>query len=378
MNDLLDRDGWEISAAVRAEAGLGDRGRPRSARAGVGRHARRRLARHRGARAARGGRGRRGRSPPAGPSDRPLVGVPVGWKDLIDTAGDHARRTAAPSTATTCPTATPRSSSACAPAGAITVAKLATHELAWGTTTQNPHFGSCRNPHDPTRVPGGSSGGSGAALAAGWSPPRPAPTPAARSAAPRRAAASSASSRRSAASAWPASIRCASSLDHCGPMGALGARLRAPARGDGRLAAPRPARRRRCQSSAGASGLAGGVRGLPGGRRRALLLRAHRARHRRPARGGGGGARARGRRDRRGRPGVADAARRGRPVHPRGGGDAGRLLARAARRASAPTSPATSRSPRGWGRSTSPQTNQIRLEYARAHAREARTPPGSI
>ena len=35
-------------------------------------------------------------------------------------------------------------------AGAVTVAKLATHELAWGTTTQNPHFGSCRNPQAKT------------------------------------------------------------------------------------------------------------------------------------------------------------------------------------------------------------------------------------
>jgi aspartyl-tRNA(Asn)/glutamyl-tRNA(Gln) amidotransferase subunit A len=35
-----------------------------------------------------------------------------------------------------------------------------------GATTRNPHFGSCRNPWDPQRIPGGSSGGSGAALAA--------------------------------------------------------------------------------------------------------------------------------------------------------------------------------------------------------------------
>ena len=108
----------------------------------------------------------------AGRDPGPLAGVPVGWKDLIDTAGirttygsaiyaDHvpardadvvARHTAA---------------------GAICVAKLATHEFAWGTTTQNPHFGGCRNPHDPTRVPGGSSGGSGAAVAAGLMPLAP-------------------------------------------------------------------------------------------------------------------------------------------------------------------------------------------------------------
>ena len=102
----------------------------------------------------------------AGRDPGPLAGVPVGWKDLIDTGGitttygsalfrDHVPDRDADVVARF------------AEAGAICVAKLATHELAWGTTNQNPHFGSCRNPHDPTRVPGGSSGGSGAALATG-------------------------------------------------------------------------------------------------------------------------------------------------------------------------------------------------------------------
>jgi aspartyl-tRNA(Asn)/glutamyl-tRNA(Gln) amidotransferase subunit A len=96
--------------------------------------------------------------------DRVLLGVPVGWKDLIDTAGgrttygsalyrDHV------------PDRDAEVVERLASAGGITVAKLATHELAWGTTTQNPHFGSCRNPHDTDRVPGGSSGGSAVALA---------------------------------------------------------------------------------------------------------------------------------------------------------------------------------------------------------------------
>jgi aspartyl-tRNA(Asn)/glutamyl-tRNA(Gln) amidotransferase subunit A len=96
----------------------------------------------------------------------PLAGVPVGWKDLIDTAGisttygsaifrDHVPDRDADVVARF------------AAAGAVCVAKLATHEFAWGTTCQNPHFGSCRNPHDPSRVPGGSSGGCGAALAEG-------------------------------------------------------------------------------------------------------------------------------------------------------------------------------------------------------------------
>jgi aspartyl-tRNA(Asn)/glutamyl-tRNA(Gln) amidotransferase subunit A len=52
-------------------------------------------------------------------------------------------------------------------AGAIVVGKTLTHEFAWGITRDNPHFPPCRNPWDPERIPGGSSGGSGVALATG-------------------------------------------------------------------------------------------------------------------------------------------------------------------------------------------------------------------
>ena len=101
----------------------------------------------------------------AGTDPGPLAGVPVGWKDLIDTAGtvttygsalyrDHVPERDADVVA------------ALAAAGAVTVAKLSLHELAWGTTNENPHFGVCRNPYDLARMPGGSSGGSAAALAA--------------------------------------------------------------------------------------------------------------------------------------------------------------------------------------------------------------------
>jgi aspartyl-tRNA(Asn)/glutamyl-tRNA(Gln) amidotransferase subunit A len=95
-----------------------------------------------------------------------LAGVTVGWKDLIDTAGirstygsaiwrDHV------------PDRDADVVERLAAAGGLTIGKLATHELAWGTTTDNPWFGTCHNPLDTSRMPGGSSGGSGAAVAAG-------------------------------------------------------------------------------------------------------------------------------------------------------------------------------------------------------------------
>jgi aspartyl-tRNA(Asn)/glutamyl-tRNA(Gln) amidotransferase subunit A len=52
-------------------------------------------------------------------------------------------------------------------AGAVLMGKTGMQELAYGITCNNPHFGAIRNPHDPDRIPGGSSGGSGVAVAAG-------------------------------------------------------------------------------------------------------------------------------------------------------------------------------------------------------------------
>ena len=52
-------------------------------------------------------------------------------------------------------------------AGAVMVGKAGLHEWAYGITSNNPHFGAIRNPWDTDRIPGGSSGGSTSALAAG-------------------------------------------------------------------------------------------------------------------------------------------------------------------------------------------------------------------
>ena len=51
--------------------------------------------------------------------------------------------------------------------GCVVVGKTNLHEFAFGVTSVNPHYGAVRNPHDPLRVAGGSSGGSAVAVAAG-------------------------------------------------------------------------------------------------------------------------------------------------------------------------------------------------------------------
>jgi aspartyl-tRNA(Asn)/glutamyl-tRNA(Gln) amidotransferase subunit A len=55
-------------------------------------------------------------------------------------------------------------------AGAIALGKVNLHEFAIGATTANPHFGICKNPWNPECSPGGSSGGSGAAVALHMAP----------------------------------------------------------------------------------------------------------------------------------------------------------------------------------------------------------------
>lgn len=96
----------------------------------------------------------------------PLHGIPVGVKDLFDVAGSvttaGAHRGFHPAPAREDSDAVRRLRAA----GAVILGKTALHEWALGVTSNNPHFGPTRNPHDPRRIPGGSSGGSAAALAA--------------------------------------------------------------------------------------------------------------------------------------------------------------------------------------------------------------------
>ena len=95
----------------------------------------------------------------------PLHGVPVALKDNCEVAG--ARLTGGtPFLKDNVATADADIVSRLRQAGAIILGKLNMHEWAIGGTTRNPHYGPCHNPWDPTRIPGGSSGGSGAAVAA--------------------------------------------------------------------------------------------------------------------------------------------------------------------------------------------------------------------
>src|SRR5882672_5433454 len=55
-------------------------------------------------------------------------------------------------------------------AGAISIGKANLHEIAYGITSKNPHYGFVLNPRDPKRIPGGSSGGSAALVAGGFLP----------------------------------------------------------------------------------------------------------------------------------------------------------------------------------------------------------------
>ena len=102
----------------------------------------------------------------AGHDRGPLHGIPVALKDLIDTAdipttgGSDFLRERIPHRDASVVTRLTK-------AGAVLSGKLNLHEFAFGTTSANPHYGPVHNPWDVERSPGGSSGGSAAAVAVG-------------------------------------------------------------------------------------------------------------------------------------------------------------------------------------------------------------------
>jgi aspartyl-tRNA(Asn)/glutamyl-tRNA(Gln) amidotransferase subunit A len=104
----------------------------------------------------------------SGDDPGPLAGVPIGLKDLIDQEGIATTNGAVFDThrATVSATVVQRLEDA----GAIIIGRTGLHEFAFGFTSENQHFGPVRNPWDLSLSPGGSSGGSAAAVAAGIFP----------------------------------------------------------------------------------------------------------------------------------------------------------------------------------------------------------------
>jgi aspartyl-tRNA(Asn)/glutamyl-tRNA(Gln) amidotransferase subunit A len=95
----------------------------------------------------------------------PLHGIPIAVKDLfatrgvLTTAGSKVFANLVPEYDSTTVERLEK-------AGAVMLGKLNMHELAYGITSANPHFGAVRNPWNPEHSPGGSSGGSAVAVAA--------------------------------------------------------------------------------------------------------------------------------------------------------------------------------------------------------------------
>jgi aspartyl-tRNA(Asn)/glutamyl-tRNA(Gln) amidotransferase subunit A len=106
--------------------------------------------------------GRRGKRCNRGP----LHGIPISLKDNISTAG--VRTTAGSKILRDfVPVRDAMVVTQLREAGAVLLGKTSLHEFAYGVTSNNPHFGPVRNPWDTNRIPGGSSGGSAASVAAG-------------------------------------------------------------------------------------------------------------------------------------------------------------------------------------------------------------------
>ncbi len=100
----------------------------------------------------------------------PLAGVPFAVKDLFDVAGQVTTAGAKLRLDAAAASEDAEVVRRLKAAGAILIGTLNMDEFAYGFATVNAHFGTTQNPHDPSRLAGGSSGGSAAAVAAGFVP----------------------------------------------------------------------------------------------------------------------------------------------------------------------------------------------------------------
>lgn len=109
-------------------------------------------------------RGRR-----AGAKTGPLFGLPIPIKDSVNTR-DYATTAGTPALRAFHPAHDAPVVEALRGAGAIVLGKTNLHELSFGWTSDNLAYGAVHNPYDPNRIPGGSSGGTAAAIAAHMAP----------------------------------------------------------------------------------------------------------------------------------------------------------------------------------------------------------------
>jgi len=105
----------------------------------------------------------------AGAKTGPLFGLPIPIKDSVNTH-DYPTTAGTPALREFRPAQDAPIVKALRDAGALVLGKTNLHELSFGWTSDNHAFGAVHNPYDPSRIPGGSSGGTAAAIAAHMAP----------------------------------------------------------------------------------------------------------------------------------------------------------------------------------------------------------------
>ena len=105
----------------------------------------------------------------AGEKPGPLFGLPIPVKDSVNTR-DYPTTGGTPALRNFHPKEDAPVVAALRASGALVLGKTNLHELSYGWTSNNLAFGAVHNPYDPSRIPGGSSGGTAAAIAARLAP----------------------------------------------------------------------------------------------------------------------------------------------------------------------------------------------------------------